>query len=51
MDRDDSRTDADDATRRYLQQVLLPFWFVPGLLDWRLHKRRASRRHRVPESH
>jgi hypothetical protein len=39
MARDDSRTDTDDATRCYLHQVLRPFWFVPGVLDWWLHKK------------
>lgn len=26
------------ATRRYMMYVLLPFWFVPGILDWIWHR-------------
>jgi hypothetical protein len=29
----------ETAVRRYLMYGLLPAWFVPGILDWRLHKR------------
>jgi len=32
-------TDVEDATLRYLMYVLLPAWFVPGLLDWWMHRR------------
>ena len=27
-----------EATRRYMMYVLLPFWFVPGILDWIWHR-------------
>lgn len=27
------------AVRRYLMYGLLPAWFVPGVLDWRMHRR------------
>jgi hypothetical protein len=27
-----------DATRRYMMYVLLPVWFVPGILDWIWHR-------------
>ena len=27
-----------EATRRYMMYVLLPFWFVPGVLDWIWHR-------------
>ncbi|MCW2526418.1 MAG: diguanylate cyclase/phosphodiesterase [Pseudonocardiales bacterium] len=28
----------DGATRRYLLYGVLPAWFIPGLLDWRMHR-------------
>jgi hypothetical protein len=28
----------DDAMRAYMQYVMLPLWFVPGLLDWAFHR-------------
>ncbi|HEY2672616.1 MAG TPA: hypothetical protein VGJ07_19865 [Rugosimonospora sp.] len=31
--------DVETATLRYLIYVLLPAWFLPGLLDWRMHRR------------
>ncbi|GIH14471.1 hypothetical protein [Rugosimonospora africana] len=31
--------DVESATLRYLLYVLLPAWFLPGLLDWRMHRR------------
>jgi hypothetical protein len=31
--------DVETATLRYLMYVLLPAWFVPGLLDWWMHRR------------
>ncbi|AUS81933.1 diguanylate cyclase/phosphodiesterase [Actinoalloteichus sp. AHMU CJ021] len=31
--------DVETATLRYLVYGLLPAWFVPGLLDWALHRR------------
>lgn len=33
--------DVEDATLRYLLYVLLPAWFVPGVLDWWQHRRTA----------
>jgi hypothetical protein len=32
-------SDVESATLRYLLYVLLPAWFLPGLLDWRMHRR------------
>jgi hypothetical protein len=32
-------TDVENATLRYLMYVLLPAWFVPGVLDWWMHRR------------
>ncbi|MFL6076333.1 MAG: diguanylate cyclase/phosphodiesterase [Mycobacteriales bacterium] len=32
-------TDVQRATRRYLLYGLLPAWFVPGILDWAMHRR------------
>src|SRR4051812_31888353 len=37
IDRD--ATDVHNATVRYLMYVLLPLWFVPGVLDWMWHRR------------
>jgi hypothetical protein len=31
-------TDVQNATVRYLMYVLLPLWFVPGVLDWMWHR-------------
>src|SRR4051794_28549338 len=31
--------DVENATLRYLMYVLLPAWFVPGVLDWWMHRR------------
>jgi hypothetical protein len=31
--------DVEEATLRYLLYVLLPAWFVPGVLDWWQHRR------------
>ena len=30
--------DTSEATRNYMMYVLLPFWFVPGVLDWWWHR-------------
>src|SRR5882757_7396234 len=35
----DHASDVESATLRYLLYVLLPAWFVPGLLDWWQHRR------------
>jgi hypothetical protein len=31
--------EVDDALRAYLLYVMLPLWFVPGILDWNFHRR------------
>ncbi len=31
--------DVDDALRAYMLYVMLPLWFVPGVLDWNFHRR------------
>ncbi|WP_345635878.1 hypothetical protein [Rugosimonospora acidiphila] len=36
--------DVETATARYLLHVLLPAWFVPGLLDWWMHRRSGIER-------
>lgn len=33
-----SRTAADDATRRYLMYVIMPIWSIVGFLDWLWHR-------------
>jgi hypothetical protein len=40
-----------DMMRRYMQYVLLPLWFVPGIADWAMHRRtRISRTSGLAES-
>jgi hypothetical protein len=40
-----------DMMRRYMQYVLLPLWFVPGVADWAMHRRtRISRTSGTAES-
>lgn len=40
-----------EASQRYLFYVLLPAWFVPGLLDWWMHRRtRIEETTGLPES-
>jgi hypothetical protein len=44
-------TDPADASLRYLMYVLLPAWFVPGVVDWWMHRRtRIERTSGLPES-
>ncbi|GAC1303744.1 MAG: hypothetical protein NVS2B3_02210 [Vulcanimicrobiaceae bacterium] len=38
-DDDDRSSDEERAIRRYLLYFMLPFWMLPGLADWYLHKR------------
>ncbi len=32
-------SDVESVTLRYLMYVLVPAWFVPGVLDWVMHRR------------
>ena len=35
----DGSDEVDDALRAYLLYVMLPLWFVQGILDWNFHRR------------
>jgi hypothetical protein len=37
--KDGTGDDVDDALSAYLLYVMLPLWFVPGILDWNFHRR------------